>query len=115
MPRLIRTNYTLLLVCEGDAELELARVMRDCYLPRFCGTVLAFENAHGFGGAHALEVALQRQKESAYDGYGVLIDTDQHWSDGDRERAQVANIIYIENNPCLEATLLSVAGHRSYA
>jgi hypothetical protein len=115
MRRLARTNFTLLLLREGLAEVELARVMRDFFLPRGCGTALSFENAHGSGGANALNIALKRQRESAYDAYGVLVDTDQNWSDEDRRRAREADIFCIENNPCLEATLLTVGGHRAHA
>jgi hypothetical protein len=112
MRRLQRTNRTLLLVCEGYGERELVRVMRDCYLPRDCGTALTSENARGFGGTRSLEIALQRQRESEYDAYGVLVDTDRGWSNADRQRAQAAGIVCIENEPCLEATLLAVAGAR---
>jgi hypothetical protein len=54
-----RTHHTILLVCEGEAETQLARVIRDLYLPRGCGTTLQHKNAHGYGGARALKVAIQ--------------------------------------------------------
>ena len=114
MRRLVRTNLALLLVGEGDAEMELGYVMRDCYLPRGCGKSLTLRNAHGFGGARALELAIDIQKQSAYDFCGVIVDTDTDWTDAERQRARDAGIHCIENSPCLEATLLAVGGHRTH-
>lgn len=113
MRRLRRTNHTLLLVCEGYAEVELARFIRDCYLPRDCGIALSYENARGSGGAHALDLIVERQRQTVFDAYGVLIDTDSNWDDDERRRAQNAGIVCIENTPCIEATLLTVAGHKA--
>ena len=108
-----RTQYTILLVCEGYAEEAYARVMRDLYLPRGCGTALQPRNARGYGAAGALNLAVQLQKQTAHDAYGILIDTDQHWTDDDRARARECGIVAIENSPCLEATLLLIDGERA--
>ena len=97
-----------MLVCEGDAEDQFARVIRDLYLPRNCGTTLHRKNAHGHGGAGALHVAIQLRGQTEYDSYGVLIDTDQHWGDAERALAREHQITPIENHPCLEAVLLAV-------
>jgi hypothetical protein len=114
MPRPTRTNTTILLVCEGYAEVEFTRVVRDIYLPRGCGTSLRPENRRGYGGAAALELAIQRRAEGAYDRYGLLIDTDQHWSDEHRQRAKTNGICVVECTPCLEAVLLSVGNQKTY-
>src|SRR5580700_11626752 len=103
-----RTHYTIMLVCEGYAEDQFARVIRDLYLERNCGTILQRKNARGNGGARALQLALQLRRETAHDAYGVLIDTDQHWGDDERTQATAAEIQAIENTPCLEATLLQI-------
>ncbi len=108
-----RTHHTILLVCEGDAEDQLARVIRDRYLPRNCGTTLARKNARGYGGARTLELAVELKNTTAYDEYGVMVDTDRHWGEAERTRAQQHGIVVIENHPCLEAMLLEIAGHRS--
>ena len=109
-----RTHYTIMLVCEGYAEDEFARVIRDLYLERNCGTILQRKNAHGNGGARALQLALQLKRETAHDAYGVLIDTDQHWGDDERAQANASEILAIENTPCLEATLLQIDGQNSH-
>lgn len=115
MAPLTRTNTTVLLVCEGYAEMEWVRVIRDWYLPRGCGVSLRPENRRGYGGAAALELAIQRRREGDYDRIGVVVDTDQHWSDAERRSAIGNGITIIECTPCLEAMLLSVDGQRVHA
>lgn len=115
MPRPTRTNTTLLLVCEGYAEVELMRVVRELYLPRYCGTSLRAENRRGFGGAAALQLAIQRKHEGDYDRFGVLVDTDRHWTEAERQLADRHAIVAIECTPCIEALLLTVDGQRVHA
>jgi hypothetical protein len=105
-----RTNYTIALVGEGDGEWQLGVHVRDLYLPRFCGTALQMRNARGFGGRHALSLALELKALDAHDAYGVMIDTDALWNDEDRHLASKAGIAVIENDPSLEATLLRIDG-----
>jgi hypothetical protein len=102
-----------MLVCEGYAEDALAQAIRDIYLPRGCGVVLQRKNARGFGGARALDLALEMQLEGAYQAYGVLVDTDSHWGDSQRALAQARGIVAIENTPCIESTLLRVDGYKA--
>lgn len=106
-----RTHYTILLVGEGDGEDQLSRVLRDLYLPRNCGTTLHRKNAHGFGGAGTLKRAIELKSQTAYDSYGVMVDTDQHWGDAERSLARRHGIATLENDPCLEALLLSLDGY----
>ena len=105
-----RTNYTIALVGEGDGEWQLGVQVRDLYLPRFCGTALTIKNARGFGGRHALGIALELKAVGAYDAYGVMVDTDRLWGNDDRRLASSAGIVAIENDPSLEATLLRIDG-----
>lgn len=72
-----RTHFTILLVGEGDAEDQFVRVLRDLYLPPNCGTTLHRKNARGFGGAGALKRAIALKSQTAYDSYGVMVDTDR--------------------------------------
>ena len=115
MPRPTRTNTTLLLVCEGYSEIELARVVRELYLPRYCGISLKAVNRRGYGGQAALELAIQRKHEAQYDRFGVLIDTDRHWTDAERGLAAEHDITAIECAPCIDAMLLEVDGQRVQA
>jgi hypothetical protein len=108
-----RTHYTILLVCEGYAEHEFARVIRDLYLPRDCGTTIQPKNARR-GTPYALELAIQLRTQGHYNEYALIVDTDQHWDSAARARAQANGIVVIENAPCLEATLLKVDGQQSY-
>jgi hypothetical protein len=112
--RVRRTYVTRMLVCEGDADEHFARHIGRVYLERDCGTVLQRRNAHGFGGARALEIALQLKGQTAHDGYGILIDADRHWGIKERDSARAAGIVVIASSPCLEATLLAIDGQRVY-
>jgi hypothetical protein len=109
-----RTHHTLLLVCEGYADDHFARLVRDLYLERDCGTVLQRRNARGYGGARALELAIELRGHTEHNAYGVLVDTDRHWGNRERDLARDAGITVIENDPCLEATLLAIDGQRVY-
>jgi hypothetical protein len=113
MPRPTRTNTTILIVCEGYAEVELVRVLRDIYLPRGCGCSVHPENCRGGGGVLALTI--QRQQEAAYDRYGLIIDTDKHWTGDNRATANALGITAVESTPCLEAMLLAVDGQKVHA
>src|SRR5438105_8035067 len=110
-----RPHYTVMLIRQGAADDQLARVTRALYPPRNCGTTLHRKNAHGHGGAGALRVAVQLQSQTAYDSYGVLVDTDQHWTDVERALARQHHIVPIESHPCLEAVLLAVDSLRPHA
>jgi hypothetical protein len=110
-----RTHWTISLICEGTAELQFATTIRECYLPRNCGTTLQPQNAHGGGGKKALWMARTLQSQTEYNSYGILIDTDEHWTDAERYEARAAGIVVIENSPCLEATLLKIDGKRASA
>jgi hypothetical protein len=105
-----RTNYTIALVGEGEGDCQLTVQVRDLYLPRFCGIALTIKNARGFGGRHALSLALELKALDAHDAYGVMIDTDRHWGREERRAANKAGIVAIENDPSLEATLLRIDG-----
>jgi hypothetical protein len=94
---------------------ELAHVVRDLYLPRYCGTSLRAENRRGYGGAATLELAIQRKNEGDYDRFGVLVDTDQHWTNTERQLAEKYAVVAIEFTPCIEAVLLAVDGQRVHA
>ena len=107
------TRYTILFMCEGYAEHEFARVIRDLYLPRDCGTTMQPKNARR-GTPHALELAIELRAQGDYNEYALIVDTDQHWDGAARARAQANGIVVIENAPCLEATLLKVDGQNSY-
>jgi hypothetical protein len=110
-----RTHYTILTVCEGDAEEQLVCVIRDLYLPRNCGTTLHRKNARGHGGAGALRLALELQQSSVYDCYAILADTDRHWGQDERDVAARNTIVAIEQRPCIEAVLLHIDGQTTYA
>ena len=109
-----QTHFTVLVICEGEAEDQLAQLIRDLYLPRHCGTRLQRRNAHGHGGAGALRLALEMKASTEFHRYGVLVDTDRHWGNAERALAQQHSVVAIENDPCLEAVLLKVAGERAH-
>lgn len=106
---------TLLIVCEGDAEIAFVRFVKRTYAD-VLGRAVQEHNAKGKGGKHLLESGLRRAKNNrAYDKVVLLLDTDQDWNDELRARARKARvgkhpISVIEANPCLEAWLLQILG-----
>lgn len=106
---------TLLIVCQGDAEIAFVRFVKRTYAD-VLGRAVQEHNAKGKGGKHVLESGLRRAKNNrAYDKVVLLLDTDQDWNDELRARARKARvgkhpISVIEANPCLEAWLLQILG-----
>jgi hypothetical protein len=115
MRRLARTNRTLVVVCEGHAEVQMIRVIRGYFLDRDSGVSLQSVNAYGFGGKHTLRRAIELRRQRGYDGYAVMVDTDAHWDKDDRASAARLGITCIENHPCIEATLLALGIKRTFA
>ena len=106
---------TLLIVCEGDAEMAFVRFMKRTYAEAL-GRAVQEHNAKGKGGKHVLESGLRRAKNNrAFDKVVLLLDTDQDWNDELRARARKARVgkhpvSVIEASPCLEAWLLQILG-----
>lgn len=106
---------TLLIVCEGSAELVFVRFVKRIYADAL-GRAVQEHNAKGKGGKHVLEAGLRYAKNNrAYDKVVLLLDTDQDWNDEQRARARKArigrhSISVIEAHPCLEAWLLQILG-----
>jgi hypothetical protein len=103
-----RTDATRLLICEGDAEVAFATLLRDLYLPRGCGKSLTSRNRRGFGAAAAVKMAIEERRRGGFDKYGVLIDTDAGWGAAVQALARRNQLATIECVPCLEAVLLAV-------
>ena len=106
---------TLLIVCEGDAEIAFVRFVKRTYAD-VLGRAVQEHNAKGKGGKYVLEAGLRRAKNNrASDKMVLLLDTDKDWNDALRARARKARvgkhpISVIEANPCLEAWLLQILG-----
>ena len=104
---------TLLVVCEGDAEMAFVRFMKRTYAETL-GRSVQVHNAKGKGGKHVLESGLRRAKHNRdFDKVVLLLDTDQDWNDELRARARKARVgkhlvSVIEASPCLEAWLLQI-------
>jgi hypothetical protein len=109
------TRETLLIVCEGEAEIAFVRFVKQIYADEL-GRAVQELNAKGKGGKHVLETGLSRAKHNrAYDKLVLLLDTDQDWNDALRARARKARVgkhpvSVIEAHPCLEAWLLQILG-----
>ena len=106
---------TLLIVCEGDAEIAFVRFVKRTYADAL-GRAVQEHNAQGKGGKHVLETGLRRARNNrTYDKMVLLLDADQDWDDQLRARAQKTRvgkhpISVIEASPCLEAWLLQILG-----
>lgn len=106
---------TLLIVCEGDAEIAFVRFLKRTYTDAL-GRAVQEHNAKGKGGKNVLETGLRRAKNNrAFDKLVLLLDADQDWNDALRARARKTRvgkhpISVIEASPCLEAWLLQILG-----
>ena len=106
---------TLLIVCEGDAEIAFVRFVKRTYADAL-GRAVQEHNAKGKGGKHVLETGLRRAKNNrAFVKVVLLLDTDQDWNDELRARARKSRvgkhpISVIEADPCLESWLLQILG-----
>jgi hypothetical protein len=104
---------TLLITCEGDAEIAFVRFVKRTYANALGRSVQEI-NAHGHGGKGVLDTALRRAKNNRnYDKVVLMLDTDTDWDEKDREKARRTKvgkhpISVIEGEPCLEAWLLKI-------
>jgi hypothetical protein len=110
-----KPKETLLIVCEGEAEIAFVRFVKRTYADELGRAVLE-ANEKGKGGKRVLENGLRRARNNrATDKLVFLLDTDKDWDDAQRARARKARVgkhpvSVIEANPCLEAWLLQVLG-----
>jgi hypothetical protein len=110
-PPIKRTvKVTLLIVCEGDAEVAFMRHVKMTYEAGL-GRAVTIKNANGKGARHVLEHAIRSMTAIPYDKVVVVVDNDTCWEDHDRRRARDHKILVVESTPCFEATLLKIAGH----
>lgn len=106
---------TLLIACEGDAEIAFARFVKKTYSDALGRSVQEI-NAHGKGGKHVLDTALRRARNNReYDKVLLLLDVDTDWDETNRARARKTRagkhpVSVIEGKPCLEAWLLKILG-----
>jgi hypothetical protein len=110
-PRKRSVQFTLLIVGEGDAEVAFLQHLRSIYSAEI-GSSITLKNAYGGGGHQALKQAIRDVRAWQYNKAVVMIDTDAHWNDADRKEATRTGIKVVESTPCLEATLLKIAGYR---
>lgn len=102
-------RQTLLIVGEGDAEVIFVRHVK-AVCAESVGRSVQTINAHGKGGMHVLQKAINHMKNRDYDKVVLLLDTDIDWSNAERAKAAKKRIGVIESTPCLEAWLLQIAG-----
>ncbi|MDP2254448.1 MAG: hypothetical protein Q8K05_00080 [Polaromonas sp.] len=102
---------TVLLVGEGDAELQFMQHLKGLYVQRSSGVVVTIKNARGKGAAHVVDFAFRQSRNAAYDVKAALLDTDTDWNDKTRAVARKAKIHVMPCQPCLEAVLLQL--HRA--
>lgn len=103
---------TLLVVGEGYAEEALLRHMRGHYTAKGQGCEVTIKNARGRGAQHVVVYAARLVDGADYDRVIALLDTDTCWTDKARQLARSKKIVVLPCDPCLEAWLLALAGHR---
>lgn len=102
---------TVLLVGEGDAEVQFMLHLKSLYVQRGSGVAVTIKNARGKGAAHVVDFAFRQSRNAAYDMKATLLDTDADWNDKTRAAARKAKIHVMPCEPCLEAMLLQI--HRA--
>ena len=102
---------TVLLVGEGDAEVQFMQHLKGMYVQRGSGVVVTIKNARGKRAAHVVDFAFRQSRNAAYDMKAALLDTDTDWNDKTRAAARKGKIHAMPCQPCFEAVLLTV--HRA--
>lgn len=88
-PKLRQVARTVLLVGEGDAEVQFMQHLKGLYVQRGSGIVVTIKNARGKGAAHVVDFAFRQSRNAAYDMKATLLDTDADWNDKTREQLQI--------------------------
>ena len=107
IPKARQVARTVLLVGEGDAEVQLIQHLKRLYVERGSGVVVTIKNARGKGAGHVVDFAFRQSSNAAYDVKAALLDTDTDWNDRTRASARKAKVHVIPCQPCLEAVLLT--------
>jgi hypothetical protein len=102
---------TVLLVGEGDAEVQFMQHLKGLVVQRGSGVVVTIKNARGKGAAHVVDFAFRQSRNAAYDVKAALLDADTDWNDKTRSAARKAKVHVMPCQPCLEAVMLTI--HRA--
>lgn len=106
--RVVRES--LLVVCEGAAEVALVRHARDLYCCGGVGRSVKYRNVGGYGAENVVRVAAAVQRRREHDHVAAMFDTDTGWTPGVRKLAERERIILLKSTPCLEAEMLNIYG-----
>lgn len=93
---------TVLLVGEGDAEVQFLQHLKGMYVQRGSGVVVTIKNARGKGAAHVVDVAFRQSRNAADDMKAGLLDTDTDWNEKTRAAARKGKIHAMPCQPCLK-------------
>ena len=101
---------TVLLVCEGDAEVAFIKHLKSLFFDRAGGIAVTVKNARGKGALGVVEFAIRQSKTADYDVKAALPDTDADWNEKTEAKARKAKVQVVASQPCLEAMLLALHG-----
>lgn len=101
-----RAAHTVLLVGEGDAEVQLLQHLKGLYVVRGSGVAVTIKNARGKGAGHVVDFAFRQSRNAAFDVKAALLDTDTDWTEKTRAAARKAKVQVLPCEPCLEAVML---------
>lgn len=101
---------TVLLVGEGDSEVQWLQHVKGLYVVRGCGLAVTIKNARGKGAAHVVDVTIRQSLNAAFDVKGALLDTDTDWTEKTKAKARKNKVQVIAAEPCLEGFLLMLHG-----
>lgn len=100
----------MLLVGEGDSEVQWLQHVKSLYVVRGCGLAVTIKNARGKGAAHVVDVAIRQSLNAAFDAKAALLDTDTDWNERTEATARKNKVQVIAAEPCLEGFLLMLHG-----
>ena len=101
---------TVLIVGEGDSEVQWLQHLKGLYVLRGCGLAVTIKNARGKGAGHVVDVTVRHAFNAAFDVKAALLDTDTDWNEKTQTLARKNRIQVIAAEPCLESLLLALHG-----
>lgn len=99
---------TVLLVGEGDSEVQWLQHLKGLYVLRGCGVAVTIKNARGKGAGHVVDMTIRHALNAAFDVKAAVLDTDTDWDEKTRAKARKGKVQVIAAEPCLESLLLAL-------
>ncbi len=107
-----QVRETLLVVAEGDAEVALLRCVKSLYTRDSNGRSITIRNASGKGARYVIDYAARLRAFAPYTESAAVCDSDTDWNQDTAAFAKRSSITVLLSEPCLERSLLAIAGEQ---